>query len=75
MTGQYANARLRGWVAAAQAGLYGEPTPEAVWAAHADDLIAEAKAAGFKPHQLTNRVPSGPGFEQWRTAFLESPRY
>jgi hypothetical protein len=59
----------------AQAGLYGEPTPETVWEAHSDELIAEARAAGFEPHRLTGRRPRGLAFDRWQRQFLDRHRY
>ncbi len=75
MTGRWADARLPGWVSAAQAGLYGEPTPEAVWAEQAESLVSEARAAGFEPYGLTKKRPRGAAVEQWRAAFLDAHRY
>jgi hypothetical protein len=77
MIGEEPTARVHGWVALAQAGLYGEPTVEAVWAQaqHRAAVIAEAAAHGFKPHALTGRTPRGAGVERWRKAFLAAHVY
>jgi hypothetical protein len=42
MTGAEPTARLRGWVALAHAGLYGQPSVEAVWLQHRAAIVAEA---------------------------------
>jgi hypothetical protein len=75
MVGEEPTARVHGWVALAQAGLYGEPTVDAVWAEHRAAVIAEAAAYGFEPHALTGRTPRGAGVERWRKAFLAAHVY
>jgi len=75
MTGQPADERIRGWVTLAQAGMFGSPSVDQVWAAHRDTLIAVAAAHGFQPFRLTHRRPTGAAFEQWRAAFLAANEY
>ena len=75
MTGTYADVRIHGWVALAQQGQFGAPTPDQAWAVHRESLIAAARAAGFQPNWETNRDPAGPAFRQWRYRFLEQHRY
>ena len=75
IAGQHADVRLPGWVALAQQGQHDEPTVEDVWARYRTDLIAEADAYGFQPYALTNKQPSGEGFERWSAAFLARHRY
>ena len=71
MVGEWATCGLDGWVAAAQQGLWGNPSIEAVWAAHRVTLEREAKRAGFwaaGPSGPT--VPAGPAVERWKARFL-----
>ena len=75
MTGAAAQGRIHGWVASAHAGQYDEPDAEAVWAAHQDYLIAEARLHGFEPYARTRRAPTGAGFTAWREAFLRQHSY
>jgi hypothetical protein len=75
MTGAEPTARLHGWVALAHAGLYGEPTVEAVWSQHRTAVVAEAAAYGFEPYALTGRTPRGAGVARWRQAFLAAHVY
>ncbi len=71
MTGEHADARLRGWVRAAQQ----DPPIAVAWDAHRHQLIAEAAAHGFQPFQSTKTRPSGAGFETWQAAFFKLYRY
>lgn len=73
MTGAEPTARLRGWVALAHAGLYGQPSVEAVWMQHRAAIVAEAAVYGFEPYALIDRTPRGAGFQRWREAFLATP--
>ncbi len=75
LVGAWPEGRVHGWVAAAQAGLYGEPSADEVWQAHGDALIAEAAAVGFEAFWVHKRRPTGPGFETWKTAFLRAHTY
>jgi hypothetical protein len=75
MAGKTAEGRIRGWVALAQAGMHDEPDPEAVWERHHADFITEATAHHFKPHRLTGRRPTGPGFDAWRETFIRANTY
>jgi hypothetical protein len=75
LVGAWAPGRVSGWVALAQAGLYGQPTPQDIWTTHADALIAEAAAAGFDPFAVTKRRPRGPAFEAWQRTFLALHTY
>jgi hypothetical protein len=75
MTGQSPDVRIHGWPALAQAGQFGEPTPDQAWAAHGEALIAEARRAGFEPFWLRSREPAGPAFRRWSEAFLQEHRY
>jgi hypothetical protein len=75
MTGTSAEVRIHGWVALAQQGQFGEPTPDQAWAAHRATLIAEARAAGFEPFWLQSHEPTGPDFRRWRDAFLRAHAY
>jgi hypothetical protein len=70
LTGDHAPRGVGNWVEAAQVGLYGNPTWEELLEAHADALVAEARAYGFRPHCVTGRRPTGAGFEAWRAEFL-----
>lgn len=75
MVGEYADARLPGWVETLQRGQFGGPIPEAVWTIHKSALIAEAARHNFEPYQLTEKRPTGAGFEQWKAEFLDRHRY
>ena len=75
MTGADPECRLHGWVALAQQGQFGEPTPDEAWAVHREALITEAKAHDFEPFWLHSRAPAGPGFRAWAQAFLSEYRY
>jgi hypothetical protein len=74
LTGEHPECRLPGWVTLAQ-GEHGEPTAEDVWLKYRDDLIAEALTAGFKPHRMTGRRPTGEAFKQWRARFIALHTY
>jgi hypothetical protein len=75
LTGTPATQRIKGWVRFEQAGLFDIPTPDQVWAAHRDELVALAAAAGFEPYRAALRTPRGPRFDAWRTAFLKEHGY
>jgi hypothetical protein len=75
MTGEEPTAHVRGWVKLAHAGLYGEPTVEAVWRQHRTAVVAEAAAYGFEPYALTGRTPRGANFARWLNAFLSAHVY
>ena len=75
MTGTSADCRIHGWVSLAQAGQFGEPTPDQAWAAHREALTAIARAHDFEPYFLHSRAPGGPGFRAWAQAFLSEHRY
>ena len=60
MTGTGSDKRIHGWVALAQQGQFGEPTPDQVWEMHRETLIAEAHAAGFSRTGSHSRPRSAP---------------
>ena len=74
MTGTQATVRLVGWVTLAQERDV-ETALEAAWTQHGAALTAEAAAAGFEPHWLHRRRPTGPGFQAWSEAFLAASKY
>jgi hypothetical protein len=75
LTGTPSTQRIKGWVRFEQAGWFDIPTPDEVWAAHRDELIALAAAAGFEAYRVALRPPRGPAFTAWRTAFLNEHVY
>ena len=76
MTGKWATVvRLEGVWAAAQAGLWGNPSIEEVWAAHRRALIAEARRAGFVPAGPDGPSPTGRAFRRWAKRFLSDPAH
>ena len=75
LAGEWAPGRIKGWVSLAQAGMFGQPTPEAVWTVHQHALVDEADRAGFRPFMLTKTKPRGPAFAQWQRAFLAEHSY
>lgn len=75
MTGGWAPARLPGWFAAAQAGMFGHPTPAAVWEEWADVLTGEAASAGFAPSGIGSKRPRGDAVAQWAKQFLARHAY
>lgn len=75
MAGESPDVRIRGWVALAQQGRFGEPTPDRAWAAHGPALVAEGAAAGFEPYWSTQQAPAGAGFRHWRDAFVREHGY
>jgi hypothetical protein len=73
MTGQFADARLLGWVDWYQswrddASLQRVLT--AAWRVQGEALTAEAARHGFQPHALTHSAPTGDGFRDWEKKFL-----
>jgi hypothetical protein len=75
LTGASPGVRLRGWVKMLQAGQFGEPTADQVWAAHGEALTEEAETNGFEPFWLTKKKPTGDAFIAWATAFLQQHQY
>jgi hypothetical protein len=74
LTGESPDGRFPGSVPLGQ-GEHGEPTAEDVWTTYRGDLITESRSAGFEPHRLTHRTPTGAAFERWRAAFLRQHTY
>ena len=75
MTGEWADARIPGWVGAMQLGADEDAHLRAAWAAHREALTAEAASFGFVPFAASRRTPSGPGWDRWVEAFLRQHRY
>jgi hypothetical protein len=75
LAGRDPDCRLHGWVTQAQAGQYGEPTADDIWAQHQEALTDEARAHGFEPFWQTKRRTTGDGFERWSAQFLQQHTY
>jgi hypothetical protein len=75
MTGEWADARIPGWVGAMQLGADETAHLRAAWAAHGQALSAEAASFGFVPFAASRRTPSGPGLARWAESFIRQHRY
>jgi hypothetical protein len=75
MTGEFADARLHGWVDLATTLTRDLPAIlEAAWADYGDELSDEAAAAGFEPWGRRRKRP-GRAAQPWSAAFIAAHRY
>ena len=76
MTGRHAPGRVRGWVGLAQVPLAEMDLHVRVaWAEWAEELTAEAQAAGFTPAGIGSKRPRGPAVAAWSKQFLARHTY
>ena len=82
MVGRHAPGRVHGWMAVETEAVR-QPNGDwdytaagdRLWSVHGEMLTDEAALAGFVPFWKTKRVPKGPAFDAWASAFLAASRY
>jgi len=81
MVGEPPPVRVAGWVSqlgdAVKRGTVYDYTAhgDRLWSAHADQLVEEARTAGFTPYWEAKKKPSGVSFLSWQTRFLAKHTY